>query len=67
MNKKKYTIYVLDKNNRFFKDCIHEYLQTVKSFEDHFTGRELRKIKSIKKRYNSKANKKKLKPHKYHL
>ncbi len=66
MSRKKYTLYVLDKNNRFLKDCIHEYLETVKSFEEHFTAKQLAKIKKIKKRREAQEKKARGKAHKYH-
>ena len=73
MGRKKYTLYVLDKDNCFLKDCLHDYFETVKPFNDHFSKEELRKIKKIKKDRekaqkkieNKKLMKKTPKPHRY--
>jgi len=76
MGRKKYTLYVLDKDNSFLKDCLHNYFETVKPFEEHFSKDELRKIKKIKKEKEKaqkkienkklKKQKKTPKPHLYH-
>ncbi len=65
MNRRKYTLYTLDKNNRFLKDCLHQYLEDVKSFDDHFTPEQLAKIEQFRKDHQVKELKGR-KPHKYH-
>ncbi|HEO65579.1 MAG TPA: hypothetical protein ENI73_06880 [Spirochaetes bacterium] len=65
MNRRKYTLYTLDKNNRFLKDCLHQYLEDVKSFDDHFTPEQLAKIEKFRKDHQTRVYKGR-KPHKYH-
>ncbi len=68
MARKKYTLYVLDKDNRFLKDCFFEYFENVRSFEDHFTPDQMAKIKKFRnkrKALEKKSQTPKRKSHKY--
>lgn len=64
--KRKYTIYTMDKDNRFLKDCFHMYFDQIRDFDDHFSEKELLKLDKVKKRKEQeKLNELKKKSHKY--
>ena len=65
MEKKKHTFYVIDRDNTFLKDCFHEYLETVKCFDDHFSREQLARFRKIKRRKQKEKSDQLGKPHKY--
>ena len=69
MGRKKYNLYIMDKDNRFLKDCFHEYFTDVRSFEDHFSAKEMAIIRKIRRKKKAEAEKQEKilkKAHKYY-